>query len=61
LFVIFVGVTEKKYFSVLLFSRVSDTFNAFPELFFDYIYHFIQAVPSEMKDRCFAEKDKSNY
>ena len=36
-------------------------FNAFLELFFDHIYHFMQAVPSEMKDIGFAEKDKSSY
>jgi hypothetical protein len=40
---------------------VSDTFNVFPELFFAHIDHRIDAVPSEMKDRGFAEKDKSNY
>jgi len=53
----FRGCNWKKKFSVLLFSRVSDTFNAFPELFFDHIYHFIQPIPSGMKERGFAEKD----
>jgi len=30
------------------FTQVSDRFNAFPQLSFSCIYHFVTTVPSEM-------------
>jgi hypothetical protein len=36
-------------------------FNDFLEMFLAHIDHFIHAVPSEMKERGFTEKDRSNY